>query len=203
MQELHWLTRIAMLTVAQNAIRSILVQSQSNMLKKSGKVIVVLLAIYGASELFPWSLENLFRLTLGLPRPTASAYYRLSIENRCTQDLNISVVLINDLWFTVPSQWVQRQEKRLGWEHEKQAVVCSGKNTTFVLPSNVDPRIGYVLVVARSQINDAGTGDVSQGVALYLRHWVALGEIKINIKETDLEIINLSNTQVDHKLYLK
>lgn len=160
-------------------------------LKRLSAVIIILLALYGSWELLPF-LEIGVRSAMGFPSPMASGYYRIGIDNASASNLLISVHLLNDTPFHVPQEWERRQKERVGWLEYKKVMLPPQRRIDLVLPSQVELRIGYVLVVAVTDTSDAGLGTVSQKMAAYLWRWTP-EPCEVRIEESDLRVNDLNS----------
>jgi len=155
-------------------------------------VFILVTSLYGLVELVLWSVEVLIRKSLGLPSPTASAYYVVNIVNNSTSDLLITLCLLNDKPFHVPCEWQRRQDERVGWLEQEKAILVPSGRTTISLPSKVEPRIGYIMVVAQTRVMNPGLRTAFQKVAVYLLQWSSQ-PLSIHIKDSDLQTIDLSS----------
>lgn len=164
------------------------------------KTIVILFAVYGASEALPSAFSICFWRISGLPVPPASSYYTLYVHNITDHEVIACATMLNDRYFGVRTLWQEHQAEKVGRRRELEIALSPGEMKLLTLPSEVDPRIGLLLLTARTEIRDGGSLGARQALAVYLLPWVELREgrrldsiSRLAIKENDLEWLDVMN----------
>ena len=101
-------------------------------------------------------------------RDSASALYVVQVENATSQELAVTVQLVNDRAFDKGSESAQRRREAMGWRWYSELVLESGTAHTVVLPSTLDPRLGLVQVTARTRMNLC---PLRQGIGVFFLPW--------------------------------
>jgi len=136
-------------------------------LKLVAKALVCLFATYALVELAPSTITCTMWRMLGFQAPVVSAFYRMTIRNECCIPVIITAYVLNDFPFRLDSEWRKRQDRRTGHVREVESLVRPGQDLDVILPSEVDRRIGFLMIAVRTEISLPGTKDVQQSVAFY------------------------------------
>lgn len=157
-------------------------------------VVLTAFVVYGVVDLSPSVFTRGFSALLGLPTPVASARYKVRVLNSTSIELIATVYILNDLPFKVDSWWVKRQRDLAGWIDQKAVSLSPGAAAEIVLPSKLEPRIGSILVVARSKICDAGGTHPTQRIAAILATWKQGGFVEVPILDADLQEMGIGHS---------
>lgn len=175
---------------------------------------VMPLAAYGLTQAI-WVCPYIVFLILGGGMPPASALYRVSVTNLGNEPLSVCVETVNTRDFETRSLWWRQQRDRMGWSQRVDKVVAPNRTESFVIPADTDPRLGFVLVSACTQVGRKG---LEQGIALYLLSWPWHGNtwmwrqndsahvwpaIPLEIRSEDLTYVRLAPGGLGDKMSLR
>ena len=141
------------------------------MLLTTAKVVIAGVALAFIIDHGAWMAPALLYRTVSSTQPPASAYYDLEIRNDTNKPLMICAELLNDREFKT---YLPREEYRrikLGRAPDREFLLQPGGARQVTLPSPETPRLGCLLVTARSEIASPGGPSASQDLALYLLSW--------------------------------
>lgn len=103
------------------------------------------------------------------PLPPASARYYVRVENRSTEELMATVSHVNDVTFQARDAYEEYIASKQGWKRYTERVLAPQESWLANLPSEEDPRTGFILVCLRTEPDSYGR----QRIALYLMPWEA------------------------------
>ena len=171
--------------------------------------VVAPLALYGASQA-TWIPSRLIAFALSSSsNALASAYYECQVKNRTAETLMVSVEHINDLPFRPFEGRFGRFRERIGYVRGRDFLLKPNESNTVILPSHTDPRLGLLLVSARTERDTTGR-QPKQKVGLYLLSWPWKNGIHMWRDETtvsgwparQIEIENEHLVQIDGENFL-
>ncbi|MGI6460424.1 MAG: hypothetical protein ACOX5J_10085 [Candidatus Hydrogenedentales bacterium] len=140
-------------------------------LRNLARALVVVLAICFVADHGEWLSSAILYRAMLFSRPPASAYYDIGFSNASEKDVIVTVQLLNDLRFEIPSPREVYRQTKLGRARLKEVHVPPGTSQYVMLTSKAFARMGCLLVVARTEMESAGLGSTKQDVAVYLLSW--------------------------------
>ena len=131
-------------------------------------VSILFLVAYFSWDMLPVAQRQLWRM-LGLPVPPSSFTYCVEVTNAAGEDLIVTVSHINDLPDRVMALQEEHRREAAGWIRNTEVLLRDQESTVCELPSNVDQRIGLLLITARTRHDFSKI--VSQRVFIAFRTW--------------------------------